>query len=77
MKMLDGSKDFRVQVLRDVSQFSERGVDPRKYARSCPMRLNVLGPFSHDGHLVRLNERSSAANERKVAAGALLASSRP
>src|SRR5258708_37073891 len=47
MKMLEGSKDFRVQVLRVVSQFSQRGVDPRKHARSRPMRLNVLGPFSH------------------------------
>src|SRR5438128_10276637 len=47
MKMLEGSKDFRAQILRVVSQFSQRRVDPRKHARSRPMRLNVLGPFSH------------------------------
>jgi hypothetical protein len=47
MEMLKGSKDFRVQVLWVVSQFSQRGVDPRKYAGSRPVRLNVLGPFSH------------------------------
>src|SRR5438552_6998952 len=47
MKMLEGSKDFRAQILRVMSQFSQRGVDPRKHARSRPMRLNVLGPFSH------------------------------
>ena len=45
--MLEGSKGFRAQILRVVSQFSQRGLDPRKHARSRPMRLNVLGPFSH------------------------------
>jgi len=47
MKMLEGSKDFRAQILRVMSQFSQCGVDPRKHARSRPMRWNVLGPFSH------------------------------
>jgi hypothetical protein len=47
MEMLDGSKCFRGQVLRVVSQLGQRGVDPRKHARSRPMRLNVFGPFSH------------------------------
>ena len=47
MKMLEGSEDFWAQILRVVSQFSQRGVEPPKHARSRPMRLNVLGPFSH------------------------------
>jgi hypothetical protein len=45
MKMFESSKDFRAQVLWVVSQFSQSGVDPRKHARSGPMRLNVLRPF--------------------------------
>ncbi len=47
MEMLEGSKDFWVQVLWVVSQFGQRGVDPRKHARSRPMRLNIRRPFSH------------------------------
>ena len=70
MKMLEGRKDFRAQVPRVVPQFSQRGVDPRKHARSRPMRLNIRRPFGHGGHLVRLKERTSAASERKVASRA-------
>jgi hypothetical protein len=47
--MLKRSKDFRVQILWVVSQLSQRGVDPRKHARSSPMRLNIRRPFSHGG----------------------------
>src|SRR6516164_5742651 len=47
MKMLEGRKDFRTQVPRVVPQFSQRGVDPRKHARSRPMRLNIRRPFGH------------------------------
>src|SRR6476660_4810368 len=47
MKMLEGSKDFRAQILWVVSQLSQCGVDPRKHARSRPMRLNIGRPFSH------------------------------
>jgi hypothetical protein len=67
MEMLKCSEDFRAQVLRVVSQFSQRGVDPRKHARSRPMRFNIRRPFDHDVNLARSNERSSAASERKVA----------
>jgi hypothetical protein len=59
MKMLDGSKDFRVQILWVVSQLSQRGVDPRKHARSSPMRLNIRRPFGHGGCLVRLKDCSA------------------
>jgi hypothetical protein len=52
MEMLDRSKDFSGELLRIMSQLSERGVDPRKHARSRPMRLNVFGAFSH-GAFVR------------------------
>ena len=52
MKMLEGSKDFRVEILRIMPQFSQCGVDPRKHARSRPMRLNVRRPFSHGVYLV-------------------------
>src|SRR4029453_12954358 len=47
MEMLDRSKDFWVEFLRIMSQFSQCGVDPRKHARSRPMRLNIRRPFSH------------------------------
>jgi hypothetical protein len=47
MEMLKCSKDFRAQILWVVSQLSQRGVDPRKHARSRPMRLNIRRPFSH------------------------------
>jgi hypothetical protein len=47
MEMLDGSKDFRVQILWVVSQLSQRGVDPRKHARSRPMHLNIRRPLNH------------------------------
>src|SRR5262249_23063063 len=59
MEMLDRSKDFRGQLLRIMSQFSQCGVDPRKHARSRPMRLNIRRPFSH-GVLSRSIQRNYA-----------------
>jgi hypothetical protein len=47
MEMLECSKDFRAQILWVVSLLGQRGVDPRKHARSRPMRLNIRRPFSH------------------------------
>src|SRR6266496_4968304 len=41
MQMLDGLKRFRAEVLRVVPELGQRGVDPRKHARSRPMRLNI------------------------------------
>jgi hypothetical protein len=46
MQMLDGSKDFRVEILWIVPELSQRGVNPRKHARSRPMGLNIRW-FSH------------------------------
>jgi hypothetical protein len=57
MEMLDSRKDFRSQNLWVLSQFSQCGVDPRKHARSCPMRLNIRRPFSH-GALSRPIQRN-------------------
>src|SRR5439155_12732649 len=68
MKMLEGSKDFRAQILRVVSQFSQCGVDPRKHARSRPMRLNIRRAFSHGAPSRRLNEGSIVASEQQSAA---------
>jgi hypothetical protein len=47
MEMLDRSKDFSGELLRIMSQLSQRGVDPRKHAGSRPVRLNIRRPFSH------------------------------
>src|SRR5262249_43476446 len=58
MGMLDRSKDFRAQILWVVSQLSQRGVDPRKHARSRPIGLNIRW-FSH-GVSRSMNEASSA-----------------
>jgi hypothetical protein len=38
MEMLDSSENFRAQILWVVSDLGQSGVDPRKDARSCPMR---------------------------------------
>jgi hypothetical protein len=65
MKMLEGSKDFRIEILRVVSQLSQRGVDPRKHARSRPMGLNIRW-FSHGVLSRRLNEGSSVLLAIKV-----------
>jgi len=59
MEMLDRSRDFRGELLRIMSQFSQCGVDPRKHARSRPMRLNIRRPFSH-GVLSRSIQRNYA-----------------
>src|SRR5262245_62594562 len=45
MEMLDRSKDFRGELLRIMSQFSQCGVEPRKHAGSRPMRLNIRRPL--------------------------------
>jgi hypothetical protein len=66
MEMLDGSKDFRVQILWVVSALSQRGVDPGKHARSRPMGLNILW-FSHGVFSRSLNDGSSAITERQSA----------
>jgi hypothetical protein len=55
--MLDRGKDFRAQVLWVMSQLGQHGVDPRKHARSRPMRLNIRRPFSH-GALSRSIQRN-------------------
>jgi hypothetical protein len=39
MEMLDRSKDFRGELLRIMSQFSQCGVEPRKHAGSRPNAL--------------------------------------
>ena len=57
MEMLDRSKDFRGELLRIMSQFGQCGVEPRKHARSRPMRLNVRRPFGH-GVLSRSIQRN-------------------
>ena len=57
MEMLDSRKDFRGQNLWVLSQFSQCGVDPRKHARSRPMRLNIRRPFGH-GTLSRSIQRN-------------------
>jgi hypothetical protein len=57
MEMLKSSKDFRIQFLWVVSQIGQRGVDPRKHARSRPMSLNVRW-LRHRAFLVGLNEGS-------------------
>jgi hypothetical protein len=57
MEMLDSRKDFRGLNLWVLSQFSQCGVDPRKHARSGPMRLNIRRPFSH-GALSRSIQRN-------------------
>jgi hypothetical protein len=57
MEMLDSRKDFRGQNLWVLSQFNQCGVDPRKHARSRPMRLNIRRPFSH-GALSRSIQRN-------------------
>src|SRR5262245_54036564 len=57
MEMLDRSKDFRGELLRIMSQFSQCGVEPRKHAGSRPMRLNIRRPFSH-GALSRSIQRN-------------------
>ena len=59
------SKDFRVQILWVVSQLSQRGVDPRKHARSRPMGLNVRW-LRHGAFVVGLNEGSSLLLAIKV-----------
>jgi hypothetical protein len=59
MEMLDSRKDFSGELLRIMSQLSQRGVDPRKHARSRPMRLNIRRPFSH-GVLSRSIQRNYA-----------------
>jgi hypothetical protein len=66
MEMLDRSKDFGVEFLRIMSQFSQCGVDPRKHARSRPMRLNIRRPFGHGILSRRLNEGSIVASERQT-----------
>src|SRR6516164_3527094 len=66
MEMLDRSKDFWVEFLRIMSQFSQCGVDPRKHARSRPMRLNIRRPFGHGVLSRRLNEGSIVASERQT-----------
>ena len=45
VKMLDGGKDFRSEVLRIMSRFSECGVNPRKHTSPRPMRLNIHRQF--------------------------------
>ena len=65
MQMLESSKDFRVQILWVVSQLSQRGVDPRKHARSRPMGLNVRW-LRHGAFVVGLNEGSSLLLAIKV-----------
>jgi hypothetical protein len=57
MEMLKCSKYFRVQILRIVTQLSQRGVDPRKHTRPRPMRLNIRRPFGH-GVLSRSIQRN-------------------
>jgi hypothetical protein len=47
MEMLKCSEDFRIQILWVVSLLDQGGVDPRKHAKSRPMRLNIRRPFSH------------------------------
>ena len=67
MEMLDGSKDFRVQILWIVPQLSQRGVDPRKHPRSRPMRLNIRRPFSHGLVSRRLYEGTTVMSELQSA----------
>jgi hypothetical protein len=67
MKMLDGSKDFRVQILWIVPQLSQRGVDPRKHPRSRPMRLNIRRPFSHSLVSRRLYKGTTVMSELQSA----------
>jgi hypothetical protein len=54
--MLKRSKDFRIQILWVLSQLGQRGINPGKHTRSGPMRLNVLGPFSHGAFVWTMNQ---------------------
>jgi hypothetical protein len=65
--MLKRSKDFRVQILWVVPELIQRGVDPRKHARSRPMRLNIGRPLSHEALSRSLDEGSIVMSEQQSA----------